>query len=481
MSLMSKSRPERWYSLANNKGERSVEHPAIPGYSISRPLGKGGMAVVYLATQDSTGRQVALKVMAKHLQADPSFGERFLREARICAELQHPNIVTIRDVGQHESYRYMAMEVLSGGDLKTRMKQGLPIRDSIDIVRGIAAGLDYAHKKNFIHRDIKPENILFRGDGTPVISDFGIARNTDPQSQMTKTGTVIGSPHYMSPEQAEAAQLDSRTDLYSLGVILYEMLTGRVPFKGESAISIGIKHITTPPPPLPSTVAHFQAFIDKALAKDRDERFQTGAELIAALEEAIEGFSEDNAATVVLSGNDAERTIPATQPNDSKHQTAVRPAKKTRAKTTNRVVGLWIAAGLAALALLAGGGWYFLENKSGTLQSLTSPLNAEERQLLAQAELAAEEGRYYSPPGNNAQFYLTALMARNPHSTDAKAAITRLFATYLNEAEQAIAGNNLRRADAFLNQGSQITFYIDDQELLTQLRHLRNEANAARY
>lgn len=454
-----------------------MEHPVIPGYSISRPLGKGGMAVVYLATQDSSGHQVALKVMAKHLQADPSFGERFLREARICAELKHPNIVTIRDVGQHESYRYMAMEVLSGGDLKTRMKQGLPIRDSIDIVRGIAAGLDYAHKKNFIHRDIKPENILFRSDGTPVISDFGIARNTDPQSQMTKTGTVIGSPHYMSPEQAEAAQLDSRTDLYSLGVILYEMLTGRVPFKGESAISIGIKHITTPPPPLPSTVAHFQAFIDKALAKDRDERFQTGAELITALEEAIAGFSEDTAATVVLSRNDAEQTIPVIQRDNRKHKTAESRGKKTQTKNTKRGFGLWIAAGLAALALLTVGGWYFVDYKPGALQ----PLSAEERQLLTQAEQAAQEGRYYSPPGNNAQFYLTALMARNPHSTDAKAAITRLFATYLNEAEQAIAGNNLRRADDFLNQGSQITFYIDDKELLARLRHLRNEANAARY
>ncbi|MBB3048299.1 serine/threonine protein kinase [Litorivivens lipolytica] len=456
-----------------------MEFPIIPGYTISRPLGKGGMAVVYLATQDSSGRQVALKLMAKHLQADPSFSERFLREARICAELEHPNIIAIYDVGQHESYRYMAMEVLSGGDLKTRMKKGIQIRDGLDIVRGVAAGLDYAHKKNFIHRDIKPENILFRGDGSPVICDFGIARDTDSQTQMTKTGTVIGSPHYMSPEQAEAAQLDSRSDLYSLGIILYEMLTGRVPFKGESAISIGIKHITAPPPALPPQVAHFQAFIDKALAKDRDERFQTGAELIAELEKAIEGFSEEVAATVVHSGNDADQPLPATVHDDG-NETLIRPGEMRKAKA-KRTLGAWIAAGVAVVALLAGGGWHYLQQNPGAASALTSSLSSAEQQLLNNANLAASEGRFYSPPGDNAQFYLTSLMARNPHSPEAKAAITQLFETYLNEAEQAIASSDLKRADAFLNQSSQITFYIENQDLMDRLRALRASANAARY
>ena len=160
----------------------------------------------------------------------------------------------------------MAMEYLPEGDLKGRLKKGLPLSEGINIIKAIATGLDYAHKKNFIHRDIKPENILFRDDGSPVISDFGIARNTESETRMTMTGTVIGSPHYMSPEQAEAAHLDGRTDLYSLGIIFYEMLSGAVPFSGESAISIGIKHITAQLPPLPAEMREFQEFIDITLS-----------------------------------------------------------------------------------------------------------------------------------------------------------------------------------------------------------------------
>ncbi len=440
------------------------------------------MAVVYLATQEATGRTVALKIMAKHLEADPSFGERFLREARICAELSHPNVIAIYDIGQHESYRYMAMECLTGGDLKAKMKQGLKIGDSIDIVKGIAAGLDYAHSKGFIHRDIKPENILFRGDGSPVISDFGIARNTDSKTQMTKTGTVIGSPHYMSPEQAEAAQLDSRSDLYSLGIILYELLTGRVPFKGESAISIGIKHITTPPPPLPANVSVFQDFIDRALAKEREDRYQTGAELLAALESVDAEFSEEEAATIVLSGS-AIQAIDAYS-NDatqvSGDATQVRqPAAKKAAKSRS---GLWkaLGAGLGAcvvvIALAAGGFWYYQTQMPGP--TAATQTNQEEVQLLQKAGIALSESRYYQPPGDNAQYYLTTLLGKYPNSPQAQSALNRLFTIYLDEAQAALDVGDLAKANAFLNQSSQITFYIQEQALLDRLRALRKDANS---
>ncbi|WP_372810332.1 protein kinase [Litorivivens sp.] len=453
-------------------GDNALDLPEIPGYALKKPLGKGGMAVVYLATQLDNDRTVALKIMAKHLEADPSFGERFLREARICAELSHPNVISIYDVGQHQSYRYMAMECLTGGDLKAKMKKGLKIGDSIDIVKGIAAGLDYAHSKGFIHRDIKPENILFRADGSPVISDFGIARNTDSQTQMTKTGTVIGSPHYMSPEQAEAAPLDSRSDLYSLGIILYELLTGRVPFKGESAISIGIKHITTPPPPLPENVSEFQEFIDRALAKERDDRFQTGAELLAALEAVDAVFSEAEAATIVLSGS-ATEAMSAYADDKTQVSGAATQINKRKPLQTKR----WgaIVAGLAVVILTAGGAWFYQTQMPSAAPAVQT--NQEEMALLQKAGIALSESRYYQPPGDNAQYYLTTLLAKYPGSPQAQSALHGLFNTYLREARQALDANDTARANAFLNQSSQITFYIEDQAMLEQLRALRREAN----
>ena len=462
-------------------GDTALDLPIIPGYSLKKPLGKGGMAVVYLATQEATGRTVALKIMAKHLEADPSFGERFLREARICAELSHPNVIAIYDIGQHESYRYMAMECLPGGALKAKMTQGLKIGDSIDIVKGIASGLDYAHSKGFIHRDIKPENILFRADGSPVISDFGIARNTDSKTQMTKTGTVIGSPHYMSPEQAEAAQLDSRSDLYSLGIILYELLTGRVPFKGESAISIGIKHITTPPPPLPANVSVFQDFIDRALAKEREDRYQTGAELLAALESVDADFSEEEAATIVLSGS-ATQAIDA-YGNDATQvsgdatqvrQPAAKPAKSRKGFWT--VAGAALGACIVVFALAAGGLWVYQTQMPGP--TAVTQTNQEEVQLLQKAGIALSESRYYQPPGDNAQYYQTTLLGKYPDSPQAQSALNRLFDIYLDEAQAALDSGDIAKANAFLNQSSQITFYIQDQALLDRLRALRKDANS---
>ena len=257
---------------------------AIPGYSIARKVGQGGMASVYLATQHSFERDVALKVMSPLLNSDQSFAARFKREARIVAQLSHASIVPVFEVGEHQSCHYLSMEYLSGGDLKQRLLQGE--RDlglALNVCIALSAALDAAHRKGFVHRDIKPENILFREDGTPVLTDFGIARALDTGRSMTLAGMLVGTPDYMSPEQVKGLELDGRSDLYSLGIVFFEIVTGAVPFKADSNLSVALKQLGEPLPALPPEYAAYQEFLDCLTAKDREQRFASGAEIIRAL------------------------------------------------------------------------------------------------------------------------------------------------------------------------------------------------------
>lgn len=256
----------------------------IPGYRIIRTLGKGGMASVYLAIQESFEREVALKVMSPELSKDAAFGERFLREARIVSRLIHPNIVTVYDVGIHEGYYFLSMEYVPGQDL-TRKRFDLSLTDSLNVVKDIARALDFAGTKGYVHRDVKPENIMLRDEsGRAVLMDFGIARPSDVASGMTQTGIAIGTPHYMSPEQAKGLPVDARADIYSLGVVLFLLLTGRVPYHADSAVVVGIMHVSEDIPRLPPHLHVFQAIIDRVLAKNPLARYQTGAELIEDLD-----------------------------------------------------------------------------------------------------------------------------------------------------------------------------------------------------
>lgn len=260
----------------------------IPGYKIIDTLGEGGMATVYLAIQESFEREVALKVMSSNLLKDPSFGERFLREARIVSRLIHPNIVTVYDVGVHEGHHYLSMEYVPGQDLK-ECRYELNLLQALSVVKDVARALDYAGRKGYVHRDVKPENIMLHSeDMRAVLMDFGIARTTDMASGMTLTGTTMGTPHYMSPEQAKGARVDPRSDIYSLGVVLFELLAGFVPYDADSAVAVGIMHVSEAVPKLPSHLAIFQPVIDRALAKKSDERYQLASELIADLDALAE-------------------------------------------------------------------------------------------------------------------------------------------------------------------------------------------------
>lgn len=256
----------------------------IPGYKILRTLGRGGMATVYLAIQEVFEREVALKVMSRTLAEDPNFTQRFFREAKIVSKLVHPNIVTVHDVGVHDGYCYLSMEYIDGRDLRY-VFGSLTLREKIQAIRDIAKALDYSGVKGYVHRDIKPENIMFHlSDGRAVLMDFGIARAAESETMVTQVGTAIGTPHYMSPEQAKGKSVDGRSDIYSLGVVFFYIFAGRVPYDAESAVAVGIKHITEPVPLLPPAYEALQPLVDKMMAKDVEKRYQSAKQLIADLD-----------------------------------------------------------------------------------------------------------------------------------------------------------------------------------------------------
>jgi serine/threonine protein kinase/tetratricopeptide (TPR) repeat protein len=256
----------------------------IPGYTLLRPLGQGGMATVYLAVQQSLGREVALKILSTTPTQDANAAERFLREARIAASLHHPHIVPIHDFGIHEGVAFIAMELMLGGHVSPAEEGQRDSKAALQIVRDIASALDYAHSKGVVHRDIKPENILRRADGECVLSDFGIARGIETGNILTQEGTSVGTPQYMSPEQLRGEVVDGRSDLYSLGVVFYQLLTGQLPYRGSDGWAIGMQHISAAIPRLPPTMAREQILLDALMAKNPDARPQTGAEIIKQID-----------------------------------------------------------------------------------------------------------------------------------------------------------------------------------------------------
>ncbi len=279
-------------------------------YRVVRKLGTGGMANVYLAEDQELGRRVAIKMLDDRHSQDDQFVERFRREAKNAAGLSHPNIVAIYDRGEAEGTYYIAMEYLEGRTLKELIvtRGPTPVPVAIDYTRQILAGLAFAHKNGIVHRDIKPHNIIVGPDGRVKVTDFGIARSG--ASQMTEAGSIIGTAQYLSPEQARGAPVDQRSDLYSVGIVLYEMLTGTVPFTGDTPLEIAMKHLSaTPDPPSarrPEILRDLDYVILRALAKDPDDRYANAEEMDADLARVLRGagVSEETAeaATAILSG-----------------------------------------------------------------------------------------------------------------------------------------------------------------------------------
>jgi serine/threonine protein kinase len=264
---------------------------SIGNYQILSELGRGGMAIVYKAYQPSLRRYVALKVLPPQFTFDATFVQRFLQEARTAAGLNHPNIITIYDVGEANGTYYFAMQLIEGGSLQQliRREGALSMARIVYMVQQLASALDYAHRKSLIHRDIKPANVMLGEQDHVTLMDFGIARAAEG-SKLTQAGMVVGTPEYMSPEQAQGEEIDRRSDIYSLGVVVYEMFAGRVPFTGTTPHSVLHKHVYETPPPLRTITRGIPRDVEKvvaqALAKDPKKRYQSAGELAHALSRA---------------------------------------------------------------------------------------------------------------------------------------------------------------------------------------------------
>jgi serine/threonine-protein kinase len=273
-------------------------------YKLVSRLGSGGMADVWCAEDLQLGRQVALKLLHDRFAQDDDFVERFRREASSAAGLQHPNVVQIYDRGEWEGTYYIAMEFLAGQSLKDVVQDEAPLPPdrAIDLTIQILRAARFAHRRAIIHRDLKPHNVIVDGEGRAKVTDFGIARSG--ASDMTETGSILGTAHYLSPEQAQGHAVSERSDVYSIGIILYELLTGSVPFDGDSAVTIALKQVSEPPvPPAsvnPAISPELEAVVLRALAKEPEYRFGDADEFIAALEGARTGVMPEGSATTAF-------------------------------------------------------------------------------------------------------------------------------------------------------------------------------------
>src|SRR6266511_1503525 len=335
-------------------------------YRIVRKLGTGGMANVYLAEDEVLGRRVAIKILNDRHAGDDQFVERFRREAKNAASLSHPNIVSIYDRGEAEGTYYIAMEYLDGRSLKELIvaRGPAPIHLAVDYTRQILAAMRFAHRHGIVHRDIKPHNVLVDGEGRLKVTDFGIARAG--VSQMTEAGSIIGTAQYLSPEQAKGAPVDQTSDLYSVGVVLYELLTGVVPFSGDTPVEIAMKHLSAIPEPPSVKRAEVPRDLDlvvmRALAKDPTERYHSAEEMDADLRRVSRGVAispaTEEAATAIISRPPPTAVTEITPRTREAAPYAPPAAYYDYDEPRRRAFWPWFVAFLFVVAAVVGG--YFL-------------------------------------------------------------------------------------------------------------------------
>jgi hypothetical protein len=412
----------------------------IPGYRIVRRLGLGGMATVYLATQESLGRSVAVKVLVSERAPSDDLVKRFENEARTIARLVHPHIVTIFDVGRTSTGQiYYTMPYLPNGDLAGRNLRDSP-EQVADIMHALAEALCCAHDHGIVHRDVKPENVLFDKLDRPLLADFGIAYSSAQQPRVTREGATLGSSGYMSPEQARGEPLDGRSDLYSLGVVCYELLTGEMPFRGPDALAIALAHIEKPVPRLPVTRRVWQPLIDRAMAKQPDARFQSAEEMLAAIEvigKRLRMPAPNRLSRWWLSTLERMLAIP----------------RHRRALALAVLLGALLVVLLALLPQVPEPAATPLSTdapaQSHTTDAATLP---PEQRLLRAADLISIN-RLVTPLGDNAAQEYLAVLADQPQQPDALRGIERVLGLLAAHVTQAIADRRTAAAVEPLAQG----------------------------
>ena len=449
----------------------------VPGYKVIRKLGEGGMATVFLATQESLDREVALKVMSPVLAANASFCEQFMKEGRITAKLTHPHLMTVHDIGSDNGVYYLASEFLPAGTLRERMDR-ITSSEVLEVTRDIAAGLAYAHEKGFVHRDVKPGNIMFRANGTAVLADFGIAKAMKSVSAATMAGNAIGTPDYMSPEQAQATMIDGRSDLYSLGAVLFECLAGHKPYQANDAYAVALMHVTEPVPQLPESVAWLQPLIDGLMAKNPEQRFPNGDAYIAELDRMLMEHPQSDPASQQITRRRATlksmTPLPGTVP-------AANVPEGTR-RMSAPVMG---AIGIAVLAIVIVGGWFALHRSPEPTSSVVSTATSQPASTFPTASSPTQEetlatasvmkldlptlltrGNDYLafgeknfgekldfPPGDNAIDMYQEVLRRDSSNAQAKQGLAKIATYYEHAANEALKNGLYTATDEFIDKG----------------------------
>ncbi len=450
-----------------------AELPEIPGYRLLKLIKQSKRSRTFLAEQQSLARQVALKVLSEEFFDDPALRQRFVEEGKSAARLNHPHVLSVFDIGSAGGYPFIATVFVGGGTLRERLQQPMAPVEALRIARDLAAALDYAHSQGVVHRDIKPSNILLRSDGSAVLGDLGIGK-----AQSGDTAAVrMGSPHYMSPEQIEGQQGDGRADLYSLGVVLFEMLAGRTPFDSDDPFQVAAKHLSEPVPRLAEALSRYQELIDRLLAKSPSDRFASARDLVEAIDAFIEprvpareqrpaparaprGVSAPAApmpATVLQPAIAAAAPVAA--------QTAVLPPAPVVAEADPPPAGspvkavIRILSVLLVLALLGYGAllaWQALAGSDDSSQG-QGAMPAASRQLSGAGATGTDlvqrvgeqiaKGQWFEPVGDAAYDTIRALEAQS--GTEAGKALRQQLAAAVDarvvELEQAGKGEEARR------------------------------------
>jgi serine/threonine-protein kinase len=327
-------------------------------YEIEELVGTGGMSSVYRARDSVLERRVALKVLHEHFSADPDYVERFRREARAIARLNHPNIVTVIDRGEFGKRQFIVFEHIPGENLKEVVEREgqLPVAQALALTHQIARGLAFAHQHGVVHRDVKPQNVLLDESGTAKVTDFGIARSLDPGEELTQTGTLLGTSDYIAPEQASGQPVDARSDQYSLGVLLYELLTGEVPYPADSFMAVAMRHLRDPVPSVrerrPDVPDRVDQIVARAMAKPPEDRFPSTEAMMGAIEAALADTGEG------AGRNEATGVLPRVE-RPSPGRSAARPEPRSRQRRRRfaplLLALLVVGAGAIALGLILAG------------------------------------------------------------------------------------------------------------------------------